>query len=137
MSALKSTCAPFAARAVFPHAGAFEREYKDIDALFDLCERISADIDTGRIARLYANQYSRMTFGCRSDNSTPDRGGQSRAAGSLPREAVTAQVQQQHHALLVRISMDWWRAHLMGDAAAKVRLQKPQGLAVLDTWQTA
>jgi len=120
----------------FPHAGVFEREYKDVEALFVLYGRISTDIDTGRIARLYANQYSRMTFGCRSDNSTPDRGGQSRAAGSLPREAVTAQVQPQHHPLVVRISMNWWRAHLMGDAAAKAGLQKPQGLAVLDTWQT-
>ena len=32
-------------------------------------------------------------------------------------------------------STDWWRAHLMGDAQAKERLQKPMGLAALGTWQ--
>ncbi len=31
--------------------------------------------------------------------------------------------------------MRWWRTHLMGDLPAKARLQKPQGLTALDTWQ--
>ena len=191
------------------HVGAFDREYKDIEALFDLCERRKAidkagstvvprpcrnkrtayccadsavahaarpwrcsaglfrcyppravnhrksgrrcggngatpdkraavfcDLPQGNKAMLLLKNAGHMTFGGRSDNFTPDQGGQGRVAGSLPREAVTAQVQPQHHALVVRISMDWWRAHLMGNAAAKVRLQKPQGLAVLHTWQT-
>jgi predicted nucleic acid-binding protein len=41
------------------YAGAFKREYKDIEALFDLCQRIDMDIDTGRMAGLYANQFSK------------------------------------------------------------------------------
>lgn len=39
------------------YAGAFKREHKDIEALFDLCQRVSMDSDTGRLAGLYANQY--------------------------------------------------------------------------------
>jgi len=39
------------------YAGAFKREHKDIEALFDLCQRVSMDCDTGRLAGLYANQY--------------------------------------------------------------------------------
>ena len=45
------------------YAGAFKREYKDVEALFDLCHRIDMDIDTGRMAGLYANQFSKAFSG--------------------------------------------------------------------------
>lgn len=45
------------------YAGAFKREYKDIEALFDLCQRIDMDIDTGRTAGKYANQYAKAFQG--------------------------------------------------------------------------
>jgi predicted nucleic acid-binding protein len=45
------------------YAGAFKREYKDIEALFDLCQRIDMDIETGRVAGLYANQFSKAFQG--------------------------------------------------------------------------
>ena len=45
------------------YAGAFSREYKDIEALFDLCQRIQTDSDTGRVAGLYANRYSKAFQG--------------------------------------------------------------------------
>ena len=45
------------------YAGAFKREHKDIEALFELCERVPTDIDTGRIAGLYANQFSKAYQG--------------------------------------------------------------------------
>ncbi len=45
------------------YAGAFKREHKDIEALFDLCQRIDMDSDTGRVAGLYANQYSKAFQG--------------------------------------------------------------------------
>ena len=93
-------------------------------------------LPTGNKAMLLLKDADHMTFGGRSDNPTPDRGGQGRAAGILPREAVTSQLQPQHHALVARISTDWWRAHLMDDGQAKARLQKPEGLAAQDTWQT-
>ena len=80
----------------------------------------------GNKAMLLLKDADHMTFG----------GVTGRAAGILPREAVTAQLQPQHHALVARISTDWWRVHLMGDGQAKARLQKPEGLAAQDTWQT-
>lgn len=45
------------------YAGAFKREHRDIEALFDLCQRIDMDIDTGRVAGLYANQHSKAFQG--------------------------------------------------------------------------
>jgi predicted nucleic acid-binding protein len=45
------------------YAGAFKREHKDIEALFDLCQRIDMDIDTGRVAGQYANQFSKAFQG--------------------------------------------------------------------------
>lgn len=45
------------------YAGAFKREHKDIEALFDLCQRVTMDSDTGRLAGLYANQYAKAFQG--------------------------------------------------------------------------
>ena len=83
-------------------------------------------LPAGNKAMLLLSNADHMTFG----------GVTGRAAGILPREAVTTQLQPQHHALVARISTDWWRAHLMGDSGARARLQKPAGLGALDTWQT-
>ena len=58
-----------------------------------------------------------------------------RSAGMLPREAVTAQLQPQHHGMTARISADWWRAHLMGESSARARLQQREGLDPQDIWQ--
>ncbi len=83
-------------------------------------------LPAGSKAMLLLKEADHMTFG----------GITGRAAGLLPREALTTRLQPQHHALVARITSDWWRAHLQGDVEAKARLQKPQGLAALDTWQT-
>jgi predicted nucleic acid-binding protein len=45
------------------YAGAFKREHKDIEALFDLCKRIELDTETARIAGLYANTYNKAFQG--------------------------------------------------------------------------
>jgi predicted nucleic acid-binding protein len=45
------------------YAGAFKREYKDVEALFDLCQRVDMDADTGRLAGIYANQYAKAYQG--------------------------------------------------------------------------
>jgi predicted dienelactone hydrolase len=82
-------------------------------------------LPSGNKAMLLLKDADHMTFG----------GVTGRAAGILPREAITTQLQPQHHELVARVSTDWWRAHLMGDADAKGRLQKPLGLATGDTWQ--
>jgi len=82
-------------------------------------------LPAGNKAMLLLKDADHMTFG----------GTTGRTAGILPREAVTTQLQPQHHALVARISTDWWRAHLLGDLEAGARLQKPVGLAALDSWQ--
>ena len=45
------------------YAGAFKREHKDIEALFDLCQHAAMDSVTGRMAGLYANQYAKAFQG--------------------------------------------------------------------------
>ena len=45
------------------YAGAFEREHKTVEILFDLCQRIDLDIETGRQAGLYAHQYAKAYQG--------------------------------------------------------------------------
>ncbi len=39
------------------YAGAYAREHNDIEAFFNLCERVATDCETGRTAGLYASQY--------------------------------------------------------------------------------
>ena len=45
------------------YAGAFKREHKYIEALFDLCHRVNMDTETGRLAGLYAHQYAKAFQG--------------------------------------------------------------------------
>ena len=87
---------------------------------------VFAALPAGSKAQLVLKDADHMTFG----------GQTGRAASILPRESVTERLQAQHHALVASITTDWWRAYLMGDAAAKARLVQPQGLAAQDTWQT-
>jgi hypothetical protein len=89
-------------------------------------------LPAGNKAMLLLKDADHMTFGGGRGSNRGEAG-----EGRLrPREAITTQLQPQHHALVARISTDWWRAHLMGDADAKARLQKPTGLAAQDTWRT-
>jgi hypothetical protein len=87
---------------------------------------VYAALPAGNKAMLLLKDADHMTFG----------GVTGRAAGILPRDAVTTQLQPQHHQLIARVSTDWWRAQLQGDAAARARLQNLSGLEALDTWQT-
>jgi hypothetical protein len=41
---------------------------------------------------------------------------------------------REHHAQVARLSTDWWRLQLNGEAAARERLAKPQGLQPGDQW---
>lgn len=45
------------------YAGAYPKEHKDIEAFFDLCQRIDMDSEQGRSAGLYANQYRKAFQG--------------------------------------------------------------------------
>lgn len=57
------------------------------------------------------------------------------AAEILPREAVTRGLQAAHHALIARITTDWWLATLTNHAPARLRLQQPAGLQTGDLWE--
>ena len=45
------------------YAGAFQHEYPAIESLFDLCERITLDDETGRRAGHYAHRYRKAYQG--------------------------------------------------------------------------
>ena len=90
---------------------------------------VFAALPPGNKAMLLLQDADHMTFG---GNTGGEFG---RAAGIWPRQPGTTQLQHEHHALIARITTDWWRAHLTADAAATARLQPASGLGVSDTWQ--
>ena len=79
----------------------------------------------GRKAHLVLQDADHMSFA----------GQTGRAAEIIPREAVTRELQAAHHALLARVTTDWWLATLSNDAAARARLQQPAGLQPGDVWE--
>ena len=92
-------------------------------------------LPAGNKAMLLLKDADHMTFG--GGRGAGRTAGSDAGSGRLrPREAITTQLQAQHQALVARISTDWWRAYLLGNAEAKARLLKPEGLAALDIWQT-
>ncbi|MBC7609408.1 MAG: dienelactone hydrolase [Polaromonas sp.] len=87
---------------------------------------VFAALPPGNKAQLVLKDADHMTFG----------GQTGRAADILPRAAATQSLQAAQHALIARITTDWWRAHLLADVAAKARLLQPSGLTPQDSWQT-
>ncbi len=45
------------------YAGAYPKEHKDIEAFFDMCQRVDMNSGTGRSAGLYADQYRKSFQG--------------------------------------------------------------------------
>ena len=91
---------------------------------------VFAALPEGNKALLLLKDADHMTFG----------GVTGRAASILPREAVTTQLQPQHHALVARVTTDWWRTHLVepGQSAAQSAgmVVQPAGLGAQDVWRT-
>jgi predicted dienelactone hydrolase len=58
-----------------------------------------------------------------------------RAVEIIPRDPLARELQSGHHGVIARLTTDWWRATLHGDAAAKARLAVPSGLAAGDVWE--
>ena len=79
----------------------------------------------GNKAHLVLQDADHMTFA----------GQTGRSAEIVPREAVTRDLQDAHHALVATITTDWWRATLHDDAAARSRLRAPASLRTGDLWQ--
>ncbi len=53
------------------------------------------------------------------------------------RAAISRDLQARHHALVARVSTDWWLATQSDDMQARARLAQPVGLAAGDVWQRA
>ena len=86
---------------------------------------VYAALPAGGKAHLVLQDADHMTFG----------GQTGRATEIVPRAQVSRDLQDAHHALVAAISTDWWRATLLGDTAARRRLEAPQGLRSGDRWQ--
>lgn len=82
-------------------------------------------LPAGQKSQLVLDDADHMTFS----------GDAGRSTEIIPRVAITRELQSQHHAVVATITSDWWRAHLLNDAAARQRLIKPAGLAGGDVWQ--
>jgi predicted dienelactone hydrolase len=82
-------------------------------------------LPAGHKAHLVLNDADHMTFA----------GQTGRAAEIIPREQATRDLQPAHHALVAKITTDWWGATLAGDAAAQTRLLIPSGMMPGDEWE--
>lgn len=82
----------------------------------------------GARAELVLDGADHMTFGGQTFGRRAARGPFKRADAAVQREA-------QHRAAIERITTDWWRWRLLGDAAAAARLQQPAGLTPADRWR--
>ena len=83
-------------------------------------------LPAGQKALLWLEGADHMSFG----------GGTGQAGGSrlalLRREGRASELDAQHQAVVARMGAQWWRAHLLEDAAARALLAQPQALGVGD-----
>ena len=85
----------------------------------------------GRRALLWLDGADHMSF---SGQDLAARGA-APAAGPFRRQGPAAERQAEHHALVARITTDWWRSELLDDAQARARLAAPAGLGANDRWR--
>ena len=81
----------------------------------------------GHKAQLVLDGADHMTFA--GQNIPPLRG------RLLQREAGAEARQPAHHALVARVTTDWWLAELTDDARARARLAAPVGVSSGDLWE--
>ena len=91
-------------------------------------EQVFQSLPPGQRALLWLDGADHMTFGGQDLRRSP-------AFGPFRRQGPAAERQQAHHALVARITSDWWRAQLLGDEAARARLKSPMGLGEKDRWE--
>lgn len=84
----------------------------------------------GQKAQLVLAGADHMTFGGGTGAGEAREGGR-----RLLRGPQAVALQAQHQRVVAAVSTDWWRWHLLGDAAAKERLRAPVGLALADLWE--
>ncbi len=82
----------------------------------------------GRRALLWLDGADHMSFGGQNLRRAP-------AWGPFRRHGPAAERQPTHHALVARITTDWWRAQMLDDGVAREALRLPAGLGDKDRWQ--
>ncbi len=87
-------------------------------------EQVYGGLPPGNKALLVLEGADHMTFGGNAQTI--------RSTRALPREPQTIEREIAHHALVARLTTQWWRTHLMGDGA----VEQPRGLASADRWVT-
>ncbi len=85
---------------------------------------VFAALPEGNKAHLVLKDADHMTFA----------GESGRATEIVPRENITRELQESHHATLAAITTDWWRSTLNGDVQASARLIEPR-INAGDIWQ--
>lgn len=98
------------------------------DATYEARRAVYTGLPPGARAELVLAGADHMTFGGQTLARSPRRGPLARAAGAAEKEP-------EHRAAVAAISTDWWRWRLLGDTAARGRLDRPAGLAAGDLWQ--
>ncbi len=87
--------------------------------------RTHEGLPPGRRALLSLDGADHMTF-------AGNAGRRVRGPGLLRREPGAERLEDAHHALVAGVGTLWWRAHLMGDDAARAMLSAPAGLGPKD-----
>ena len=82
----------------------------------------------GQRALLWLDGADHMTFAGNARQRINGSGPFRRADGAHAREPA-------QHAVVADVTTLWWRAHLLGDAAAREALRQPAGLGAQDRWQ--
>lgn len=91
--------------------------------------RVYDSLPPGQRGLLWLAGADHMTFGGNAEQRLRAR------FGPLKREPVAVEDEELHHARVATITTLWWRAHLLGDAAAVARLRAPAGLGGGDRWR--
>ena len=88
-------------------------------------------LPSGQRALLWLQDADHMTFAGNAEQRLRAR------SGVLKREPVAADNEARHHALVAAVTTLWWRARLLGDAAAMAALREPAqlGLGEGDRWR--
>lgn len=103
------------------HDGRFRRE-------------VYAALPKGDKAELWLDGADHMSFG----GQTLSKRAIEHMPRRLERAPETIAQAERHRALIAAATTDWWRAHLLGDAAALERLRRgPAELGPKDEWQRA
>ena len=87
--------------------------------------RVFDGLPPGQRALLWLEDADHMSFGGGAKRRVPP-------VGPFKRHGPAATLEPTHQALVARVSMLWWRTHLLADADARAALRQPLGLAAQD-----